>query len=105
METKHTPTPWVAEGSIYENMVAAIRSVPDLNPVAHVWETKESDAGFANANFIILACNAHNGWDAVNELLQMIEAYDLESELDAGEDELGPVKLVRAALAKARGKA
>src|SRR5688572_4566385 len=53
---RHTATPWTSGGTIYEHMCADIRQGNLGEPVAQVWQGPH---GYANAEFIVRACNVH----------------------------------------------
>lgn len=100
-KAKHTPVPWSINHDIHAKSICRDEPFTDI-AVCFGSEgqrsTPSSDEGDSNAEFIVLACNAHE--DVVKALEAFFEWYDKPS-VD-GELVLAS-ELLRAALAKARG--
>ena len=84
MKTEHTPTPWRVETdehgkrhSIYGSMIVPDNGKlgPDWSPVAHVpIRTTKADCDFANAKFIVTACNSYDALvDALAESERLLQ--------------------------------
>ena len=84
--------------------------VPTFEYVSHItcddncraeiyWSGSKEKAIVANNKMLA----ASQLLEAAMKLLETIEAYELEDEIDAGEDEDGAVKTLRSAINKAKG--
>jgi len=105
--TKHTETPWVADGRLicrtdnHMNEIADICGFDDAHPDRMV--EKNIDEDEANAAFIVRACNAHDELVAALEALESAHLFFKFSGIGDAESEA--IDLAVAALAKAKGEA
>lgn len=90
-KAKHTPTPWMKEE--YSDFVVA-----GGTDICRCFDNCDPGVWSANAEFIVLACNAH---EDVVKALELVER-DVESHRVIGLT-IEALRAVRAALAKARG--
>lgn len=93
---QYTPGPWVGKGqftSDTEEKMAGMFTIRAEGVGVIAAFDKKEDRNLAS----LVPDFVH----AAKELLQMIEAYELEAELDAGEDGKGPVANIRALITKA----
>lgn len=109
----HTPGPWEIDVTIYEHMCAGIRQVGgDTAPIAQVWRTDDR-TGYANAEFIVRACNSHDALvEALRGLLDQFDAgyFVRNTESDGSPDwafkavrSVQTLAVAMAALAQAEG--
>ncbi len=91
-KAKHTPTPW----KICKKVDVVVESEDGIT--CFCTDGLGFGVAAANAEFIVLACNAHE--DVVKALEAFFEWYDKPS---GGGDLDMAAELLRAALAKARG--
>ena len=96
---KHTPTPWTdSMGMAQRPVVTAVTHTADIAAMS-LSGGKSLDEAYANAAFIVRACNAH--YDLVEALEATIPAMGTDiSDVDI----VGVFAKARAALAKAKGE-
>lgn len=102
-KTHFTPGPWVHYDDTSEaGKTGRHEIVAHGKTVAQIYSTRGcEETDLSNAKLISAAPDLLN---AAESLLQMIEDYEMEDELEAGEEGAGPVVLIRTAIAKARGQ-
>lgn len=72
----HTPTPWIVDDRTDKGQGYTIQS-----PSAHFSSCNvASFVGKADAEFILRACNAHDGWKAVKRLIVWLDKNHSEHE-------------------------
>lgn len=112
---KHTQGPWIVEhdkewgnitiwagSAIEERHSGSYPSAGEMNIYTSCYGDHESDEELiANARLIVAAPDL---LEAAKGLIETIGAYELEAEIDSGEEDEGAVRLMKAAIAKAEGK-
>jgi hypothetical protein len=102
-QTKHTSGPWERDDLLLPNGRPVIARTAGNIPISATTDDWLGQPGEDEANACLIAA-APELLEALEDLIETIDAYDLSDEIDSGQEDDGATLKARAAIAKALGE-